>query len=69
MIELDSNHCQIVRDSIAGKRTVDEQTFASLTILTERLERLKKLDNVFGNVAFSSVVTKLARQKNAVAIG
>ena len=69
MIELDSNHCQIVRDSIAGKRTVDEQTFASLTILTERLERLKKLDNVFGNVAFSRVVKKLTRQENAVAIG
>ena len=68
MIELDSNHCQTVRDSIAGKRTVDEQTFASLTILTERLERLKKLDNVFGNVVFSPVVKKLARQKNAVAV-
>jgi hypothetical protein len=69
MMEVDSNHCQIVRESIVGKRTVDEQTFASLTILTERLERLKKLDEVFGNVAFSPAVEKLARQKDAVAVG
>ncbi len=68
-MEVDSNHCQIVRDSIIGKRAVDEQTFASLTILTERLERLKKVDEIFGNVVFSSAVKKLKGQKNAVAIG
>jgi len=66
---VDSNHCRIVRDSIVGKRAVDEQTFASLTILTERLERLKKVDEIFGNVVFSSAVKKLKGQKNAVAIG
>ncbi len=68
-MEVDSNHCRIVRNSIVGKRTVDEQTFASLTILTERLERLKKVDEIFGNVVFSPVVKKLKGQKNAVAIG
>ena len=68
-MEVDSNHCQIVRDSIVGKRVVDEQTFASLTILTERLERLKKVDEIFGNVAFSPAVKRLKGQKNAVAIG
>ncbi len=65
MIESDSNHCQIVRDSIVGKRAVDEQTFASLTILAERLERLKNLDKTFGDVEFSAAVKRLARQKNA----
>ncbi len=65
MIESDSNHCQIVRDSIVGKRAVDEQTFASLAILTERLERLKNLDKTFGDVEFSAAVKRLARQKNA----
>jgi len=68
-MEVDSNHCQIVRDSIVGKRAVDEQTFASLTILTERLERLKKVDKIFGSVVFSSAVKELKGQKNAVAIG
>ena len=42
MIGMDSNNCQIVTDSINGQRETDEQTFASLAILTERLERLKK---------------------------
>jgi len=68
MIEVDSNHCQIVKDSISGKRAVDEQTFASLTILGERLERLKKLDNIFDSVAFSPAVEKLKKQRKAVAI-
>ncbi len=68
-MEVDSNHCQIVRDSIVGKKAVDEQTFASLTILTERLERLKKVDEIFGSVVFSRAVKELKGQKNAVAIG
>ena len=68
-MEVDSNHCRIVRDSIVGKRAVDEQTFASLTILTERLERLKKVDKIFGSVVFSPAVKELKDQKNAVAIG
>ena len=48
MIEVDSNYCQIVRDSLAGERAIDEQTFASLAILNERLERLKKFGKNFG---------------------
>jgi len=69
MIEGDSNHCQIVEKSLVGKRAVDEQTFASLAILTERLERLKNLDKIFSDVEFSSAVQKLKGQKNAVAVG
>jgi len=69
MIEVDSNYCQIVRESITGERAVDEQTFASLAILAERLERLKKLNKVFSNITFSSAVKKFKSQKNAVAVG
>ena len=69
MIEVDSNYCQIVRESITGERAVDEQTFASLAILAERLERLKKLNKVFSNITFSSAVKRFKCQKNAVAVG
>jgi hypothetical protein len=69
MIVTDSNHCQIVRDSITGKRTVDEETFASLEILTERLGRLKKLGGDFSDVAFSSAVKRLTKEKSAAAVG
>ena len=69
MIGTDSNHCRIVTESLAGKREVDEQTFASLTILDERLERLKKLNVIFSGVAFSPDAEKLLSQKNTVAVG
>lgn len=69
MIGMDSNHCQIVEQSIAGERDVDEQTFASLAILSERLDRVRKLDKVFSNVKFSPAVRKLSKQRNAVAVG
>ncbi len=62
-------HWRIVKDSISGERAVDEQTFASLTILTERLAQLKKLDKSFDGVAFSPDVRRLTRQNSAVAIG
>jgi hypothetical protein len=68
MIEVGPNHCQIVKDSLLGKRTVDEQTFASLAILTERLERLKKLGKDFPDITFSPAVKKLKSQKNTVAV-
>ncbi len=69
MIEMDSNHCRIVEKSLTGERAVDEQTFASLAILTERLEQLKKLDGLFSSVEFSPAVKKLKTRKNAVAVG
>ncbi|MHC4724092.1 MAG: hypothetical protein ACYS9V_07545 [Planctomycetota bacterium] len=31
-------HCRIVERSLNGKRSVDEQTFASIAVLNERLE-------------------------------
>jgi len=69
MIEVDSNHCQIVRNSLSGKGVVDGETIASLAILAERLERLKKLDKIFDKVAFSPAVEELKEQKSAVAVG
>jgi hypothetical protein len=66
MIEMDLNHCQIVGMSLAGERAVDEQTFASLAVLGERLERLKSLDNAFEGVAFSPNVSELEAAKDVV---
>lgn len=69
MMESDSNHCRIVAESLAGRREVDEQTFAALAILDEKLEQLKKLDSAFYEVAFSADVEQLRRRKNTVAVG
>ncbi len=65
---MNANHCQIVEQSLTGERAVDEQTFASLAILNERLEHLKNLDGIFGHVMFSPDVKKLSRQRGAVAV-
>lgn len=67
MLGTESNHCQTVRDVIEGKRDVDEMAQASLRTLSERLEKLKKLDKAFNSVAFSSAVKKLTEQNNPVA--
>ena len=69
MIEMDSNHCQLVEKSITGERAIDEQTFFSLEILGERLEHLRDLDPVFGGVTFSPNVSELQASKNALAVG
>ena len=69
MIGTDSNHCRIVTESLAGERGVDEQTLASLAILDDRLERLKKLDDAFSGVAFSRAVEQLRGRSSTVAVG
>jgi hypothetical protein len=69
MIEANSNHWQVVAGSLAGKREVDEQTFASLAVLGERLEKLKGLDNAFSGVKLSPAVRKLQENATAVAVG
>ncbi len=68
MVGMDLNHYRIVEQGLTGERAVDEQTLASLEILTERLERLKKLDKVFAGVGFSSAVRKLKARRDAVAV-
>ncbi|HUW19401.1 MAG TPA: hypothetical protein VMW16_08870 [Sedimentisphaerales bacterium] len=70
MIEMDANHCQVVEQSLTGGRALDEQTFASLAILSDRLERVKSLGGSFAHVGFSPAAKGLLRtQRNAVAVG
>jgi hypothetical protein len=69
MIESDSKHYQIVEKSLAGDRAVDEQTFASLEILSERLEHLKNADRMFDGVTFSPQVMDLKARNREVAVG
>jgi hypothetical protein len=69
MIEGDWNHCQVIEKSLCGEREADEQTFASLAVLSERLERLKELDIAFSEVEFSPAVKKLTKQRNAILVG
>ncbi len=63
MIGMDSDHCRVVAGSLRGEREVDDHTFAALAVLSERLERLKKLDDAFSGVEFSPEVEQLQGQR------
>jgi len=60
--------CHIMNKSLNGERDFDEQTFTSLDILTERLEKVKSLGGVFADIEFSRNIRKLAKKKNKVAL-
>ncbi len=69
MIGTDSNHCRIVAESLSGRRKTDEKTLASLAVLDERLQKLKKLGGAFSDLAFSEDVENVRRAGYAVSIG
>jgi len=69
MFETVSNHFQIVARSLNGEREIDEETFASLAVLTERLEHLKRTDKAFSKVAFSAEVKRIEGLKNPAPVG
>jgi hypothetical protein len=69
MIGTDSNHCRVVAESLAGKREVNDKTLASLAVLDDRLERLRKLGGAFSGVVFSRAVEQLRTQTSTVTVG
>jgi len=69
MLELYPDHCEIVKDSLNGSRVIDEQTAVSLEVLTDRLERVRKLGGKFAGVAFSSAAEHLRKRPSRVAVG
>jgi hypothetical protein len=60
MLESECNHFEIVNESLSGDGPIDEDTFSSIAVLAERLERLKKTDVLFDKVGFSEQVEELA---------
>jgi hypothetical protein len=69
MLELYPDHCEVVTNSLKGTRAIDEQTFASLEVLNDRLERVKKLGGKFANVEFSPAVENLRKQSSRLVVG
>jgi hypothetical protein len=68
MVETDLNHIGVVKESLNGNRAVDEQTFASIATLNERLQRLKERGHPFSDISFSLDVKKLKKRKKPVAV-
>jgi hypothetical protein len=67
MIRMD-RHCEVVGASLTGKRPVDGKTYASVAVLSDRLERLRQ-SRLFAGVAFSPHVEQLRQHAEAVAVG
>lgn len=68
MMQLNTDHLRIVEDSLSGQRETDEQSFVSLAVLEDRLEHIRRLGGSFRDIAFSSAVENLKKQKNRVAV-
>ncbi len=70
MTEAGMNHFQTVKESLfSGRRELDEQTFASVAVLRERLERVKGLGGAFSRVAFSQGLEELIGRRSALPVG
>jgi hypothetical protein len=68
MNDLFQDHCEVVKDSLTGSRTIDEQTHASVAVLDDRLQRVKKLGQKFAIVEFSPAVKRLKSRSNKLAV-
>jgi hypothetical protein len=66
MITMESNYCRIVNESLSGERDVDENTLAAVAVLSEKLERLRKIDPDFSDVEFSPYIDSLVSQRRTV---
>lgn len=64
----DIDHCTTVQESLTGQRPADEQTFASISILADRLRTVRKLHPSLFNVEFSPQVQALIEQESVLAI-
>jgi hypothetical protein len=64
----DIDYCATVQESLTGARPTDEQTFASINILADRLRNVHKLHPSFMGVEFSPQVQALIEQESILAI-
>jgi len=68
MAQVNLNHYQVVSGCLQGERPVDEQTLASLAILSERLDRVRQTHGVFSGIEFSSAVKDLQKSNHPVPV-
>ena len=69
MIGMESDYFGVLNRSLTGEKEIDQQTYISMAVLSDRLERVKKLGKAFSGICFSDDVEQLSRTSSAVAIG
>jgi hypothetical protein len=68
MTDLFKDHCEVVQDSLHGTRETDERTFASLEILKDRLDKVKRMSPKLAIVEFSPAIDKMRKSSNKLAV-
>ena len=63
-----SEHCQTVQESLSGSRAIDEKTFESIAVLSERLKYVRKLGSTFADISFSPYVGRVIKQQQKMAV-
>lgn len=56
-----------VRDCISGTKKADETVLESISVLSERLEKLQGKSGIFAGISFSDDAQNLASGKSAMA--
>ena len=69
MIGMESDYFDVLKGSLTGEREVDQQTHVSMAVLSDRLERVRKLGKAFSGVCFSEDVEQLSKKSSALAVG
>jgi hypothetical protein len=65
---MDGRYYQIVARTLAGERSVDEQTHASVAVLAERLERLKSHGGLFTGIEFSPDLQRMRERSESISV-
>jgi hypothetical protein len=68
MIGMESDYFGVLKESLTGEREVDQHTHISIAVLSDRLERVKKLGKAFSGICFSDSVKQLSRESSALAV-
>ena len=68
MIGTESNYFEVLKGSLTGEREVDQHTHVSMAVLSDRLERVKKLGKAFSGICFSAEVEQLSRKSSLLAV-
>lgn len=60
MFATETDHFEVLSENLNGSREIDEQTFSSVAVLAERMDRLKRSNSLFEQISFSPEVEELS---------
>jgi hypothetical protein len=69
MTEMYCDEVNRVREHLDGQCPADEQTLSAVSVLAERLERLKRQSSLFAKITFSPNLQQLAAQATFSVVG